>query len=85
MSIVPVALGERSYDVHIAPGLLDRAREHLRSFIKRDRLIIVSDEQVWAAQGERLAAALDGLELVPVLVPPGEGSKSWAVLGLVVD
>jgi 3-dehydroquinate synthase len=84
MSVVRVALGERSYDVHIAPGLLAHARAHLQPFIKRNRLIVVSDEQVWAAQGQRLASALD-VELVPVLVPAGEGSKSWGVLGSVVD
>lgn len=85
MSIVRVALGERSYDVHIAPGLLGNAREHLRPFVQRDRLFVVSDEQVWPAQGQRLAAALDGIALTPVLVPPGESSKSWGVLGSVVD
>ncbi|MEO5774688.1 MAG: 3-dehydroquinate synthase [Sphingomicrobium sp.] len=84
MSVVRVALGERSYDVHIAPGLLEHAREHLQPFIRRDRLIVVSDEQVWAAQGQRLNSALD-VEIVPVLVPPGEASKSWGVLGSVVD
>jgi 3-dehydroquinate synthase len=85
MSKVRVALGERSYDVLIAPGLIEAAGEHLRPFAKAGRLIVVSDEQVWAAQGERLMAALDGVKLEPVLVPPGEGSKSWPVLGSVVD
>ena len=85
MSVVPVALGERSYKVHIAPGLLDTALQHLRPFIRQNRLIVVSDEQVWAAQGPPLKAALEGVDLVPVLVAPGEGSKSWAVLGSVVD
>lgn len=85
MSIVRVALGERSYDVHIAPGLLDGAREHLQPFLGRNRLVVISDEQVWAAQGQRLGAALDGIELAPLLVPAGEGSKSWGVLGSVVD
>jgi 3-dehydroquinate synthase len=84
MSIVHVALGERSYDVHIAPGLLADARAHLQPFIRRNRLIVVSDEQVWAAQGQRLTSALD-VEVVPALVPAGEGSKSWPVLGSVVE
>ncbi|HEX8415696.1 MAG TPA: 3-dehydroquinate synthase, partial [Sphingomicrobium sp.] len=53
--------------------------------IRQNRLIVISDEQVWAAQGPRLKAALEGVDLVPVLVAPGEGSKSWAVLGSVVD
>src|SRR5687767_7481002 len=85
MSKVRVSLGERSYDVLIEPGLIDNAGEYLRSYAKGGRLIVVSDEQVWAAQGQRLAGALNGVKLEPVLVAPGEGSKSWPVLGSVVD
>ena len=85
MNKVRVSLGERSYDVLIEPGLIAKAGEHLRPFAKGGRLIVVSDEQVWAAQGDRLASALDGVRLEPVLVPPGEGSKSWPVLASVVD
>ncbi|HYI39586.1 MAG TPA: 3-dehydroquinate synthase [Allosphingosinicella sp.] len=78
MSRVEVALGERSYTVTIEGGLLDRAGEHLAPFARRGRIVAVSDENVWAAQGARLVAS--GLEIVPLLVPPGEGSKSWTQL-----
>ena len=78
MRRVEVALGERSYAVAIAAGLLERSAELLAPYARGGRIVAVSDENVWAAQGARLAAS--GLEVVPVLVPPGEGSKSWAQL-----
>jgi 3-dehydroquinate synthase len=78
MKRIDIALGERSYSVAIASGLLDRAGELLEPYARSGRIVAVSDETVWAAQGARLAAS--GLEIVPLLVPPGEASKSWAQL-----
>ena len=75
MSRVEVALGERSYAIRIEAGLLDRAGEALAPFVRSGRLVVVSDENVWAAQGPRLSAS--GVDFVPLIVPPGEGSKSW--------
>jgi 3-dehydroquinate synthase len=80
---VEVALGGRSYTVAIGPGLLDRAGELLAPYARNGRIVAVSDENVWAAQGARLSAS--GLDVVPVLVPPGEGSKSWARLQALTD
>jgi 3-dehydroquinate synthase len=85
MTIVPVELGDRSYEVRIGPGLLRQAAKHLRSFVRGDRLIVVSEERVWAAQGGRLTSALAEFELKPVLVPPGEASKSFPVLADLID
>jgi 3-dehydroquinate synthase len=85
METVHVALGERSYDVLIDHGLLDRAREHLAPLARDRRLLIVSDRTVWAALGARFQAALAEIEALPILVPPGEASKSWAGLQTVVD
>jgi 3-dehydroquinate synthase len=78
MKRIEVALAERSYTVAIAGGLLDRAGELLEPYARGRRIVAVSDENVWAAQGARLLAS--GLEIEPVLVPPGESSKSWAQL-----
>ncbi len=85
METVHVALGERSYDVLIDHGLLDRAAEYLAPLARDGRLLVVSDETVWTAVGGRLRAALGDIEPVPILVPPGEASKSWAGLQTVVD
>jgi 3-dehydroquinate synthase len=78
MSIVDVALGDRSYEIRIEAGLLDRAGELLAPYARGGRLVVVSDEHVWVAQGERLRAS--GLDVVPLIVPPGEDSKSWSQL-----
>jgi 3-dehydroquinate synthase len=58
MTVVKVDLGARSYDVRIDDGLLDRAHEPLASFARDGRLVVVSDENVWAAQGARLQRGL---------------------------
>ncbi|HEX8483212.1 MAG TPA: 3-dehydroquinate synthase [Allosphingosinicella sp.] len=78
MSRIEVALGERRYFVTIASGALGNADELLAQHARNGRIVAVSDENVWAAQGARLSAR--GIEIVPVLVPPGEGSKSWSQL-----
>jgi 3-dehydroquinate synthase len=78
MSRIEVALGDRSYSVHIETGLLARAGEMLGA--GPGKRILISDEIVWALQGERL-----GLDAEPILLPPGEGSKSWAALEALID
>ena len=85
MERVTVALGARSYDVLIEDRLIDRAGDHLAPLARGARMVVVSDETVWAAQGERLVRGLGAIEAVPVLVPAGEGSKSWPVLTGLVD
>ena len=83
MRRVEVSLGRRSYPILIEDGLLDRAGEALAPFARAGRLIVVADEQVWAAQGDRLARS--GLEIALVTVPAGETSKSWRELERLVD
>jgi 3-dehydroquinate synthase len=82
---VEVALGARSYDILIEPGLVDRAFDHLAPLAGGARLHIVSDDIVWNILGARLGAGLGGLGTDPLLVPAGEGSKSWAGLQSIVD
>ncbi len=79
------ALGARSYDVVIEEGAIDRARDHLEGFARGNRLIVVSDETVWAAQGRRLSAALSPIQVLPIVLPPGERTKSFAVLAELID
>jgi 3-dehydroquinate synthase len=85
MDTITVGLGSRSYDILIEDGLLSRAAEHLAQFARGGRLLLVSDETVWEAQGDRLKASLGDIEAVPLLVAPGEDSKSWAGLQSVCD
>jgi 3-dehydroquinate synthase len=85
METLTVALGARSYEIRIGHGLIDEAEGHLGPLARDGRLIVVSDETVWEAQGERLRAGLGPIEAVPLLVAPGEGSKSWATLSGLID
>lgn len=87
MTIVPVELGDRRYDVMIADGLIDHAARHLAPWLKRDRAIIVTDRNVADAQLPRLVASLEdvGITAQPIILPPGEGTKSWAHLAELVD
>jgi len=84
---IPVGLGDRAYEVRVGDGLLDAAGEHIRPFLKRGRTAVVSDETVWGLHGERLTAALAnaGIEAHPVIVPPGEQTKSFEGLADLSD
>lgn len=84
---IPVGLGDRAYEVRVGDGLLDTAGEHIRPFLKRGRTAVVSDETVWGLHGERLTAALAnaGIEAHPVIVPPGEQTKSFEGLADLSD
>jgi 3-dehydroquinate synthase len=84
---IPVDLGDRSYEVLVGPGLIARAGALIAPRLKRPRTAIVSDEAVWRLHGARLADALtaQGVAALPVIVPPGEQTKSWAGLSDVVE
>jgi 3-dehydroquinate synthase len=84
---VPVSLGERSYDILIGKGLVDRAGAEVAKRLKGARVAIVTDENVAKAHLERLTASFNqaGIEATPVVVAPGEKSKSFATLETVTN
>lgn len=87
MIVVPVSLGTRSYDILIEDGLLDRAATHLAPYARNGRLVVVTDTHVAASQYARLEASLAaaGIAASPIILPPGEGSKSWNGLSTLMD
>lgn len=87
MKRVDVSLGERSYPILIGSGLLREAHRHLASHARDGRLIVVSDENVWAALGSRFEAAFgpSGVLIASIVVPAGESSKSWQTLSALID
>ncbi|MDQ4419058.1 3-dehydroquinate synthase [Sphingobium sp. DEHP117] len=87
MIIVPVSLGARSYEIRIENGLLDRAGEQLVPYARNARLVVVTDENVAASQLSRLKASLaeQGISIDPIILPPGEGTKSWSGLSALMD
>jgi 3-dehydroquinate synthase len=78
---VPVALGSRSYSIHIGDGLLARSGELLAPFA-RGAVPVVTDENVGRFHLEPFLAALrdSGIDARPVVLPPGEETKSFAWL-----
>lgn len=83
MTIVPVALGDRSYDVRIEAGLLSRAGQALAPFNKGRRFVIVTDENV-RPHLATLQASL-GAASEAIVLPPGESTKSWGQLESLTD
>jgi 3-dehydroquinate synthase len=89
---VPVALGERSYQIHIGGGLLSKAGELLAAHAGKARKIpVVTDEVVarlhYPVFAESLRAA--GFTPAPLVLPPGEQTKSFrqleSLLGMLLD
>ena len=79
---ISVDLGDRAYDIVIGPGLLARAAEYLLPVLSGRRVAIITDENVAGLHLERLTTALSGqgLEIETIILPPGEGQKSFEVL-----
>lgn len=87
MAIVGVALDARSYDIIIEQGALDRAGSHLAGHARKGRLVVVTDAHVAAAQLPRFEASLRAANVTvePIILPPGEQTKSWRHLEELLD
>jgi 3-dehydroquinate synthase len=87
MQTVKVSLGENSYDVCIAAGLLARAATVLKPYVRSGRLLMVTDSNVAAHVAPDFVAALgaEDIEVSMFELPAGEGSKNWHQLELLVD
>ncbi len=84
---VPVALGDRSYDILIGDGLLARAGELVKPHLKRPHAVIVTDENVARHHLAGLQASLSsaGVSSDAIVLAPGEKSKSYATLAELCD
>jgi len=74
---VDVQLGERSYRILIARGLLDSAGDRLRELFPAGKCAIITDSNVGPLYANRVAGALSNAGYTPtvVTVPAGEKSK----------
>ncbi|MES2986427.1 MAG: 3-dehydroquinate synthase [Pseudomonadota bacterium] len=86
MTIVPVALGARSYDVHIEAGLLAGAGPALQHLANGRAMPIVTEDNL-RGHLPVLQASLRavGIASEALILPPGEGTKNWANLERVTD
>jgi 3-dehydroquinate synthase len=76
---VKVDLGERSYEVRIGTGLIDRAGAEIAPLLARPRVAVVTDESVAALHLPALTAALKaaGIAVTSLALPAGEATKGW--------
>lgn len=84
---VHVNLPGRAYDVVIGPGLLSQVGPRITPFLRRPRVTIVSEENVAALHLAELTAALEtsGIASQALVLPAGEGTKSWPFLEQTVE
>ena len=84
---VPVALGSRAYNIAIGRGLLAELGQRIAALKPGASAAIVTDDTVAARHLKSAEAALAaaGIRAVPIVVPPGEASKSWDKLEEVCD
>ena len=84
---VRVDLGPRGYDVWIGGGILADAASYLGRCGLRGRLALLTHPRIDALYGRPLARRLRkaGYEVVPLIVPPTESSKSLRVAARVFD
>lgn len=87
MPVVTVALDARSYDILIEPGMLGSIAEHVAPLARAGRIVIVTDTHVAAAQLPRISPSLAsaGIHAETIVLPAGEGTKSWDSLSFLVD
>ncbi len=87
MKQITVGLGDRSYQIIIATGLLETAGGRLKPLSKTGRIFIVTDANVAAHHLSTLisSATTAGLTSEAIILPPGEGTKNWAQLEMLCD
>ena len=85
MQSLRVALGDRSYPIHVGAGLID-APELFAPHVGGIAAVI-SNERIAPIYLERLVNTLTraGARVVPVIVPDGEQHKDWHTLDRVFD
>ncbi len=82
-----VMLGQRSYPVLVEEGALDRSGKILAPYARDGRIVVVTDRNVFEAQGPRFAAGLQRAGIAPdgIVIEPGESTKDWSHLVRLVD
>jgi 3-dehydroquinate synthase len=85
--MVPVALGERTYDIVIGRGLAASLGARIKALRPGARTAIVTDETVARHHLPAVEAALKaaGVDATRIVVPEGEASKSYATFETVCE
>ena len=84
---VRVDLGDRSYDIHVGSGMLERGAALAAPLLAEKRIFVITDTTVAALHAARLEQgfAAAGIAVHRLTLPPGEATKSWDELGRLLD
>ena len=84
--LIEIALGDRSYPIHIGPGLLNRSAELLQRLAARD-LLIVTNTTVEPLYARTISDALTaaGKRVSVCVLPDGEQHKTLATTAHIFD
>jgi len=85
--VVPVALGERAYDIVIGRGQLTTLGARIKALRVSAKTVIVTDANVAKQHLAAAEAALKaaGIDSSSIVVAPGEGSKTYATFEKVCE
>ena len=77
-----VNLEKNSYPIYIENGILARAGKHISESFSGEKIMVISDDNVFPLYGETLISSLDscGYECHSLVLPHGEPTKSFQTL-----
>lgn len=86
MQTLTVALGSRSYPIHIGVDLLKQP-ELIVAHLPQKRVAVITNTTVAPLYLDMLTAGLaaHGVEVVPIVLPDGEQYKTWETLNSIFD
>jgi len=79
-----LSLGERSYPIHIGPGLISQP-DLYRPHIRGRQVMLVSNETVAPLYLQSVRETLSGYQLEQVILPDGEEYKTLEILNRIFD
>jgi len=87
MSTINVNLKDKSYNIQIENGILERAAEYLADLGLNRKAVIVTNPTVKRLYGDKLKETLKaaGMETMTAVVPDGENYKSLEQAGKIFD
>ena len=85
--IVPVTLGERSYDIVLHPGLLATVGDRLNALTASPKIGVVTDRHVASRYLHGMLRSLckAGYDPTPIILPPGERTKTLGTIAKILD
>ena len=86
MESLTVSLADRSYSIHIGPGVLSQS-DLLLPHLTSAKVVIVSNTTVAPLYADAVSASLRdaGVESSRILLPDGEQFKNWETLNSIFD